>query len=244
MRNAIVAGALVALTSPAVCAGFSYTSAGQAELHPIIAPTARPNVTTTDPISCVTESVKQKYLDGPKPSGSLDEAMISYGSKLIATCLTSGTYSYPCAFPDKSLWCGVTTAIAASLLPAYSSYASNASSWWSVHSSSAVMVAQECPILWYEASNFGVLGGAVWLNHTLINAECYAEANPTAQSTTSATATPGQGATGGGSTPTPTPTSTAPRAQNRGAQNRAEKKGLLWAVAAFGLAVAVVNAAL
>ncbi|GAB1317776.1 hypothetical protein MFIFM68171_07986 [Madurella fahalii] len=186
-----------------------------------------------------TESVVERYFDVPKPSGSLDRAMISYGSKLIETCMTSGTYSYPCAFPDKTRWCGVTTELPASLLPEYSSYASNASSWWSVHSSRAVAVAQECPILWYEASNSGVLGGAVWLNHTLINAECYAEANPTSASLTGPTATPGQGATGGNSTPSPTPTTTA----LNGVTCRAEN-GRVWMAAASGLGVAFANAAL
>lgn len=238
MRATLVTSVIVAFTAPA--AALIPTSAGQAELHPIVAPTARPNVTTTDPWTCVTESVKERYFNGPRPSGSLDEAMISYGSQLIETCKTSGTYSYPCAFPDKTRWCGVTTALPASLLPAYSSYASNASSWWSVHSSSAVLVAQECPILWYEMSNFGILGGAVWLNHTLIDAECYAEAHATsAASATGPTATPGQTAKSSNATPTPMPTRTA----TNGVLGRAEN-GQMWAVAASGLAAAWANAAL
>jgi hypothetical protein len=71
--------------------------------------------------------------------------------------------------------------------------------------------------MWYEASNFGVLGGAIYLNHTLINAECLAEAHPTvAQSATGPTAaTPGQGATESepastSSTPQPAQTSSIP----------------------------------
>ena len=81
----------------------------QAQLHPIIGPTERPNATTTDPWTCVTESVRERYFnDSPRPSGALDKALISYGSQLPETCKTAGTYySRPCAFPDKTRRCGV-----------------------------------------------------------------------------------------------------------------------------------------
>ncbi|KAL2192286.1 hypothetical protein P885DRAFT_73124 [Corynascus similis CBS 632.67] len=204
-------------------------SGSQSELHSLIAPTTRPNVTETDLWTCVTESVPQ-YFDGPKPSGSLDDAIYSYGSMLIETCKTSRTYRYPCDYPDKTLWCGITTTLPTSLLLAYSLYASNASSWWSVHSSSIVRVADDCPILWYK-----------WMNQTVINAECYAEANPTSTSTTSGlSATPRQGATDSTMLPTPTPTHTA-APNNVG--GRAEG-GQMWAVAASGLAVTLANVGL
>ncbi|KAK4118791.1 carbohydrate-binding module family 24 protein [Parathielavia appendiculata] len=48
---------------------------------------------------------------------------------------------------------GITTALPASLLPAYWSYASSAWSRRSVHSSNAVRAAQDCPILWFETTN-------------------------------------------------------------------------------------------
>ncbi|KAK4156322.1 hypothetical protein C8A00DRAFT_30817 [Chaetomidium leptoderma] len=191
-------------------------------------------------------------MNPPKPSGSLDKALISYGSQLIETCRTSGTFSLPCPFPDKTRWCGATTALPASLLPDYSSYASSASSWWSVHSSSAVRIAQECPILWYEASNFGVLGGNINLNLTLIDGECYAEANPTSGSAAGPTATQGQGATDGTRTPTATrgvdpvliqPQPTRTRTDPNGVAGRAES-GQMWAVAASGLAAVLANAVL
>jgi hypothetical protein len=127
------------------------TSANQAELHPVVAPTKRPNVTTTDPWMCVAESIRDLYFNPPRPSGALDDAHYSYGVQLLETCRTTGVFEYrtDCDFPDKMLWCGITTALPASLLPAYSAYASSAWSWWSAHSSSAVCVAQECPLLWY-----------------------------------------------------------------------------------------------
>ncbi|EAQ89739.1 hypothetical protein CHGG_06358 [Chaetomium globosum CBS 148.51] len=182
------------------------------DLHPIVAPTAAPDASETDPWRCATED-PMTYLSVPMPTGELREAHDSFGSSLIQTCLTSGTYDYPCAFPDKSRWCGFTTAMPASLLPAYTQYARSASSWWAANSASVIRIAEECPIMWYEASNFGVLGGAVFLNHTLINAECYAEANPTLtlSATEQPTATPGQGATESDptSTATPQPTQTS-----------------------------------
>ena len=125
------------------------------------------------------------------------------------TCLTSGRYSQPWPFPDQSRWCGFSIAMPASLLPDYTSYVLSASSWWQANSASIIWLAEECPTVWYKASNFGVFGGNVYLNHTLINMECFAEANPTdTLSTTGPTATPGRGPTGGDSRATRTTTST------------------------------------
>ncbi|KAL2145272.1 hypothetical protein VTI28DRAFT_7640 [Corynascus sepedonium] len=191
-RKAAVVAALASfLTATAAVISSSDDHTG---LHPIVAPTAYPDVTeSTDPWRCATED-PMPYLSVPMPSGKLQEAYESFGDSLIETCLTSGTYASPCAFPDKSRWCGFTTAVPASLLSDYTAYARNASSWWVANSGSVVRIASECPIMWYKASNFGVLGGAVFLNHTLINAECYAEANPTVtEPTTGPTATPAQG---------------------------------------------------
>ncbi|KAK3298443.1 uncharacterized protein B0H64DRAFT_471728 [Chaetomium fimeti] len=191
-RKAVLAAALAsfAATAPGLKGPIDYT-----DLHPIVAPTVSPTVTKTDPWRCATED-PMTYLSMPVPTGELQDAHVSFGSSLIETCLTSGTYDYPCAFPDKSRWCGFTTAMPTSLLLAYTAYARDASSWWVANSASIIRIAEECPIMWYQASNFGVLGGALYLNHTLINAQCYAEANTTlAESAPGPTATPGQGAT-------------------------------------------------
>ncbi|KAK4105098.1 hypothetical protein N658DRAFT_418837 [Parathielavia hyrcaniae] len=224
MRFLLPSGVLAALAIPTTGV-LVPPSAGQAELHPIVAPTERPDYSTTDPWDCVTESIKERYFDPlgnpPRPSGALADAKHLYGSVLLETCRTTGiwSYRYPCDFPDKTLWCGITTALPASLLPAYWSYASSAWSWWSVHSSDAVRVAQMCPILWYELGNHVVGGGAVWMNHTLIEAECYAEAHLTVTGSpgTGPTAIPGQGAiaesaptsTSSGASPTDMQTTTS-----------------------------------
>jgi hypothetical protein len=103
MQTTLLASLILGLAAPAAAALLP-TSASQAQLHPIVAPTAYPNVTETDPWTCVTESVREIYFNPPKPSGALDAAMLSYGNKLIETCRTSGTYAVPCAFPDKTRW--------------------------------------------------------------------------------------------------------------------------------------------
>ncbi|KAG7284252.1 hypothetical protein NEMBOFW57_010616 [Staphylotrichum longicolle] len=210
MRNA----ALVAALGSSIVAALT-TSADYTELHPVVAPTAFPDVSeTTDPWQCATEDPMKYLSEVPMPTGGLHEAQISFGSSLIQTCLTSGTFKYPCAYPDQSLWCGFTTAMPASLLPDYSSYASSAASWWAANSASVIHIATMCPIMWYQASNFGVLGGAIYLNQTLINSICYAEANPTVTgSATGPTPTPGQSASEPASTSTsaiPSQTSSMP----------------------------------
>ncbi|KAH6855014.1 hypothetical protein B0I37DRAFT_411054 [Chaetomium sp. MPI-CAGE-AT-0009] len=214
----VVALARFTTTASGLTAPIDYT-----KLHPIVAPTVRPTVTETDPWQCATGEDPMSYLSMvPTPTGELGDAYLSFGSSLIETCLTSGTYDYPCAFPDKSRWCGFTTAMPASLLPAYTAYARDASSWWEANSASVIHIAEECPMMWYQAANFGVLGGAVYLNHTLINAECLAEANSTGIETATGptvTATPGQGATESN----PTSTSAAQQTQTSSLSNSGGK---------------------
>lgn len=184
------------------------TSTPYTKLYPVVCPTASPTVTDADGWTCYTEDATN-YLFMPTPTGELQKAHESFGSSLIETCLTSGRYSQPCPFPDQSRWCGFSTAMPASLLQDYTSYVLSASSWWQANSASIIWFAEACPKVWYQASNFGVFGGHVHLNHTLIHMECFAEANPTdTLSATGPTATPGQGPTGGESTATRTGTST------------------------------------
>jgi hypothetical protein len=188
-------------------------SPNQAEAHPIVAPTAYPNITYEDAWNCATlTSVEDFFASAPHPTGSLRTAINSYASVLRETCVTSGTMSFPCAYPDKSLWCGITTALPTELLSEYIDYASSASSWWSVQSSSALSIADMCPMMWFYIANLAVPGGAVRLNQTLIHGECYAEAQVSQEpeSTTAATTEPIPGQTESATTPTPTSTSNDP----------------------------------
>jgi len=85
-------------------------------------PRAEPTSTIgPDPWQCVTENITQ-YVNVPKPTGGLLTALDSFGDKLIETCTpteTAFTALPSCPFPEKSLWCGFTTAVPTSLLPAY-----------------------------------------------------------------------------------------------------------------------------
>jgi hypothetical protein len=149
---------------------------------------------TTDPWQCATENYP-KYFQVPKPTGDLDKALVSYGSELLKSCTLTGIDRTACPFPEKTRWCAFATAAPYAVLTAYSSYGSEASSFWSAQSSKVVSLARECPERWYRALYMN-LNNPIWLNNTIAHAECYAEAHATPRapkteaSTTRATARP------------------------------------------------------
>lgn len=87
-------------------------------VHETVLPTVEPT-TTRDPWQCVTANLTQ-YFDVPKPTGSLLDALDSYGDKLIESCTLTGIdrINGGC-FPAKEDWCKFTTAAPASVLPDY-----------------------------------------------------------------------------------------------------------------------------
>ncbi|KAL2122664.1 hypothetical protein VTJ04DRAFT_3119 [Mycothermus thermophilus] len=201
-------------------------SADQAQAHPIVAPTTYPSITYEDPWNCHTIDAQDIFFSSaPRPTGSLRTAINSFASVLRETCVTSGTMSLPCAYPDKSLWCGITTALPTELLSEYSEYASSASSWWSVQSSSALSVADMCHLMWFYIANLGVPDGAIMLNQTLIHGECYAEAQASQEpeSTTPTTTEPTPGQTESATTPTPTSTSNDPEETGKPEESEPEE---------------------
>lgn len=167
-------------------------SAVAASIFDTILPTTEPTV-TSDPWRCTTE-IFERFFDPPKPTGQLLTALLSYGDELIKDCTATKTnvVGIPtCPFPAQEEWCAFTTAAPTALLPDYSSYASTASSWWSVHSAQALEHARYCPSRWFRAMT-RVPAGAGWLNDTIAFAGCYASANghttkPTTTNTVSAT---------------------------------------------------------
>ncbi|OBT84543.1 hypothetical protein VE02_06801 [Pseudogymnoascus sp. 03VT05] len=177
------------------------------------APRAQPTI-SEDPWQCVTENLTQ-YLDVPKPTGSLFSALHSYASDLYEPCLAAMSTANPldiCPFPAQSEWCAFTTAAPKDVLPAYSSYASQAYSWWSARSSTIEFLREDCPSNW-EKNFWRIPGSEEWLNDTIAFAGCYAEAltatgpAPTGQTTgvagtTEVTATSREGP--GSATPTST----------------------------------------
>ncbi|RYP14036.1 hypothetical protein DL766_009777 [Monosporascus sp. MC13-8B] len=104
---------------------------------------------------------------------------------------------------------------------------------WSAKSSAVSSVALECPIRWERYDPFE----QSWLNITIVQAECYADAHGgkgttfSASSAAGPTAVPGTGATAAEPTPT------------NGVLGRAEGVDM-WMLAGTGIAVAVVNSAM
>ncbi|PVH83225.1 hypothetical protein DL98DRAFT_585934 [Cadophora sp. DSE1049] len=216
-------------------------------------PRAEPTSTIEpDPWQCVTENITQ-YVDVPKPTGSLLTALDSFGDKLIETCTpteTAFTALPSCPFPEKSLWCGFTTFVPTSLMSAYSSYGSSASSWLSAKSSAMASVTQQCPSGWSKML-METPGSEAWLNLNIAFAGCYADAHPTsASSTTQSTSAIGSiktskpsstsaitAATRSGTAGTVSPSPTSTKAPNIGRMQGVE----MWMMASTGLAAAAVN---
>ncbi|RDL36322.1 uncharacterized protein BP5553_05674 [Venustampulla echinocandica] len=201
----------------------------------ILMPTAPPTTTTRDPWECATENITN-YFDVPTATGALDTALISYGRSLFQTCTLTGLDRTACRNPDSSAWCAFDTVAPSTLLSAYSSYASLASSWWSNHKSGALSLASNCPQNWYRTGSQNLFGFGS-LNDTINVVGCYASAHPTSGSATATPtgpiATPGSKVTMSG----PAPTST------KGANSAFGRAGNIdiWMVAGSGIAVVAAN---
>jgi len=201
-----------------------------AQLMPSASPTG-----SRDPWECITMKLPQ-YFDVPTATGSLKEALGSYGSEMIKTCTGKPIERISCPFPEKSQWCGFSTAAPTSVMGAYSSYGSVASSWWAARSSSASLLASMCSHGWYKASTNHPANQAL-LNETIILGECHAEAYPTWNSLTTTSAAMTRA----------TATTNSPRATKTNAArtryNQAESAGG-WMILSMQLVIRAMNAAL
>ncbi|KAK3348643.1 hypothetical protein B0T25DRAFT_227046 [Lasiosphaeria hispida] len=188
------------------------SAASAAETHITAAEWAVPTQ-TSDPFQCITRDIPHYLTAGPSPSGALSTALLSYEIKLYETCTpaTAGPFQ-PCPVPPRSKLCAFSTAVPTSLLPAYSSYASSAASWWSAGNGDMVVsLVKECPYLWYDSLLMNPGSGSN-LNRTVAYAQCWAEAHPTGSggsatlsaTSTSTNASSRSGVTGSTATPTPT----------------------------------------
>jgi hypothetical protein len=79
-------------------------------------------------------------------------------------------------FPAKERWCEFTTVAPTYVMSDYSTYGSQASSWWAARSSAAVALASKCSYEWFDAA-YEVPGAAAWLNDTIMFAACHEEAD-------------------------------------------------------------------
>ncbi|KAL5353708.1 hypothetical protein ACLOAV_001748 [Pseudogymnoascus australis] len=157
-----------------------------------------------DPKGCPAEFLTQEGLDVPKPTGSLADEIRSYGWKLYKSCITAtatvtATNVGRCPSYAQSDWCGFTTAAPTGVLPAYSTYVSQAYSWWMEHSSALVYMRDNCPNTW-EHGRWRDGDGERWIQDTFAIAACYSEALTTAE------VAPTRLATGGLSTTEPAAT--------------------------------------
>lgn len=152
------------------------TTAQQSEVYSTVLPAEPPMITTADHWSCATKDIASYFLP-PTPTGALSTARLSYG-RSVQPCTYTGVEAFDCPFPDKSLWCGFSTAVPSTLKDEYAAYGSTASSRWAERSSAAVSLAIACPHSWWQAKD-RVSFGAENLNFTIIEAECYTEAHAT-----------------------------------------------------------------
>lgn len=116
---------------------------------------------TPDPWDYVTENVT-RYLDVPKPTGSLLEALESYGDELISPCVATATGldMLSCSVTETSQWCGFTSAAPSAVLSDCSSYGAAAALFWGAKSQTASVIASGCPVAWSKPG----LTEQVWSN--------------------------------------------------------------------------------
>lgn len=175
-------------------------------------PRAEPT-STHDPWECATENITQ-YFDVPKPTGTLLDAILSYGAELIEPCLSTATGldAILCTVSETSAWCGFTTAAPEPVLSDYSSYGSAAASFWQAHSETISIIASECPIGWSRPGP----AEQAWLNQTISHGECYIAAHPANTTTASSATTIASTAMGGSTASSPTSTSNGIAGRTRG----------------------------
>ncbi|RYP83829.1 hypothetical protein DL770_005299 [Monosporascus sp. CRB-9-2] len=195
---------------------------------------------TPDPWVCATKNMTE-YFDMPKPTGTLLEAIDSYVDKQLAPCLSTATG------PDQlscevtgSQWCGFSTDAPPSVSAAYSSYGSAVASWWSAKSSAVSSVTSECPITWERYDPIE----QSWLDITIAQAECIADAHP-GDGTASASSATGPTSTSSATGPTAVPatgeTAAGPTPTND-VLGRADGMDM-WILISAGIAGAVINSA-
>ncbi|KAM0491922.1 hypothetical protein ACHAP8_010295 [Fusarium lateritium] len=205
-----------------------------ASIFDTILPTTKGTI-TSDPWQCATQTF-ESFFDVPKPTGALLDALMDHGDAIQKGCkstLTDAMGMPACTAPPQSDWCAFTESAPSSLLTAYSSYGSIASSWWAEHSSEAMEYAEYCPNRWFRAMT-SLPFGAIWLNDTIAFAGCYAAAHSgdkpseNLQATTTTEPTPTYAGTSAAASATESVNSVGGKQDDRG----------VWA-ARIGLALAI-----
>ncbi|KAK0717984.1 hypothetical protein B0T26DRAFT_621529, partial [Lasiosphaeria miniovina] len=100
-----------------------------------------------DSWECITEDIGQYFSSMPTPTGNVLGGINSYGGSVAVTCdkTATGTCRLGCNVTDPKSWCGLTTAIPASVLSSYSTYFSAVTSFWEANSAMMWVLATSCP---------------------------------------------------------------------------------------------------
>ncbi|KAM5520588.1 hypothetical protein FOXYSP1_14478 [Fusarium oxysporum f. sp. phaseoli] len=195
---------------------------------------------TSDPRECILSDF-YPYWSGLEPTGKLSTALLSYGDVLQKDCKWDSVdvVGIPtCTYPALADWCAFSDAVPTSLLPAWSSLGSSASSWWAENKDDIISGAQQCPKRWF-IQMVDVVYAQVRLNNTITYGACYdlakrhVEASltdgPEASETSASTATSGQGATSE-SQPAATEMSISSNTENTSCVARVESWTLVMAI--------------
>lgn len=214
-------------------------SIASASIFDTIFPTEKPTV-TSDPRECILSDF-YPYWSGLEPTGKLSTALLSYGDVLQKDCKWDSVdvVGIPtCTYPALADWCAFSDAVPTSLLPAWSSLGSSASSWWAENKDDIISGAQQCPKRWFNQM-VDVVYAQVRLNNTITYGACYdlaqrhVEASltdgPEASEASASTATSGQGATSD-SQPVATEMSISSNTENTSCVARVESWTLVMAI--------------
>ena len=134
-----------------ICGAVAASGSSLAISDPVVFPTSTPEG-KTDPSKCKTHDYASLF-DVPIATGRLDDAIAQYVWQLFDSCTETKTATSDvgnCLYPYPEL-CGFATAVPDELLPAYTSYLSQGSSWLAEHGSVLQSVAGECPHSWRSA---------------------------------------------------------------------------------------------
>ena len=138
---------IVSLICGAVAASGSSLTVSDPVVFPLSAPEGK-----TDPTKCKTHDYSSLF-DVPVPTGELDSHLRGHAWVVFNSCSKTKTATSDigdCLYPYPKI-CDFTTAMPDDLLPAYTSYVSQGSSWLAEHGSVLQSVAGECPHSWRDA---------------------------------------------------------------------------------------------
>ena len=128
-----------------------------------------------DPWECIAENITQYFLDVPRPSGNVLDAIGLYGDEVAKPCLATQPNWLSCTISDPKSWCGFTTFAAPSVLASYSTYVSAAASFFRAKSATMSILSTSCPVAWARPEP----GQREWLKIATAHLMCYLQAHPT-----------------------------------------------------------------